>query len=273
MSEPTTIALDDESSWPPSVLSLLDKTFRDLEAYEKTQARIDKICEKDVLARVSPPPNPYSKLRAEVLVELEVLLSRVLLVGYHCTRLCVDEIESVLSSGLRTLGKPLVTERIERRVARGEFERDFADKLLRHDVSEDSISRLGRRTGMIWFVFNRATLTGEHGLKYLLGCWGGEAIYWSHMNNPPIMMALRSIGTACIVEAAVRVPDINTWSVPQKLVVGYLQRRKVKTCEVPEMEGFVRVPVAADQIRRVIRREDAAFGSVTQCDVWDTAIT
>lgn len=262
------IDFDDESTWPTPLLQILGSRLDNLRAYEQERTRIDRLCEEDVDARWNPPSNRHKACRDETLIQIEGLIQDNLMIGYHWTRLCEDEIQSILVSGLKTLDNTLVTERISRRVLKGELEREFADFLLRHNESEDD-GRHGHRTGMIWFIFDKATLTEEHGLRNLLGCWGGEGIYSPHLCDPQVIELLRAIGTACIVEAAIAVSSIHTWSVSQKILSAFLDGRGIGSELPPEMEGYVTVPVPANHISRVIVRQEPEFGRLTNCDTWD----
>lgn len=264
--------LDDESTWPIEIRTLLERRFANLKAFERRRAAIDRVCERDLLTRFNPPANPHLAEFNAVLAELEVLLSRIALVGYHCTRLCADEIESIRAGGLRPLGKDLVTERIRQRLLRGELDQTLAEMLLNNNYSEDGHGA-GERAGMTWFVFTRSLLSEEWGVDCLFGIWGGEAIYMPYGIDSDVAAKLRTIGTACIIEASVPVPDIKTWSVASKLLSVFLNPRGVRTNYEPEMDGHVRIPVGPSAIRRIVRRQDPEFEQLTRCSRWRAQLT
>jgi len=99
--------------------------------------------------------------------------------------------------------------------------------------------------------------------------WGGEAIYCSHEENSEARSALRKIGTSCIVEAEIPIASLDTFlTVGERLVACFLHRRGVVTAHGPDFEGHVQEGVRANNIRRIITRNDTDFEWLTTCSTW-----
>ena len=267
------IALDDEGTWPPSLVDELEISFDVLRKYEEERSRIDSLCAENVSLRRRPPTNEHEAAHERILARVSALIGDLCLVGYHCTRLHVDEIEGIRRAGLVPLGEELVKQKIARRVAVGDFSRDVANQLLTTTLANVA-GAWGARKEMIWFVFTRELLRDESGIWRLISFWGGEALYIAHEENTTIGPILTGIGTACIVEAAVPVRSINSGRpAAERVVCSFLDRRGVETEHGPQMEGYAKVPVGGELIRGVVTRSEAAFEELTTCSAWSTPPT
>ena len=120
--------------------------------YETERRRIDRLCERDLEARWQQPTNPHGTGRGDVLAKASDLIAGAAIIGYHCTRLHGDEIDSIRRDGLLPLSAALAEERVRRRVAAGDLSVEVADLILSKSRADDR-HLPERRTGMIWFVF------------------------------------------------------------------------------------------------------------------------
>jgi hypothetical protein len=269
----TVLDLDDESTWPGDLLSFLGERFDVLRAYEQHERGvIDRRNGGDRTMSYAPPRNPYEAARDAALLETNALLKGLKLVGYHCTRLHHDEIESICRDGLRPLSAELARDRVRRRVGAGDFSVEVAERVLAKGRTEERDGE--RRVGMLWFLFTAGSLREEGGLELFFRLWGGEALYFPHHEDPQIGPILRRLGTACIVRAAVPVEAIQTGcSVGERIVRCSLHRRGVRMGECPGWEGWIAESVPGEGIQRVIRRSDADFERLTGCATWDDPVT
>jgi hypothetical protein len=263
------IYVDDKSTWPADVCRLLDAGLSSLLAFDHERRRVDKLGETDVSYRYRPPPNPYKEARDRLVAEVDDCLRETALAGYHCTRLCADEMEIIRRTGMRPLNAELARERVSRRLAAGDLSPAVAGRLLAESRADDTHLE-ERRSGMTWFVFTAASLRDEGGLWRLFGHWGGEALYVAHVDDPEVGPLLRALGTACIVEAAVPVRAIETYcSMGERLVRYFLHRRGFDGEHEVDFEGFVREALPGPNIRRIIARRDADFERLTGCCAWN----
>ena len=99
-------------------------------------------------------------------------------------------------------------------------------------------------------------------------------LYWAHPDDSEVTTKLRSLGTACIVEAEVPVEEIKCYSpVGERIVRWYLHRRRVRTEHDDDWEGHTTVSIPGAHVRRVVQRADAAFLALTGCNAWSVRIT
>lgn len=259
-----TIDLEEEQTWPADITLLLEQNLESLRNFEEERARIDKLCRECTHLRMSPPLNPHDKQRETVLNQINGLLSRFALTGYHCTRLAEDEIAQIHKSGLLPLSKKLLVERIHRRCTAGDLSPEIAERLIStNQASEDW------RSGQLWFVFSKSQLADEFGISRFFKSWGGEALYNSHEQDEETGPLLRSIGMPCIIEVAVPVKKIYSYStVGEHFYRIFLHRHNVGTSHESEMEGRVGVAVLPEQIRRLLRISDVDFTKLTKLDSW-----
>jgi len=258
------LSLDNESTWPLALLELLNENLVTLASFEAERARIDSLAQSDPAIRLNAPFNPYADLRRGVLDYIAALIVNERLVGWHCTRLHEVEIASIQRDGLSPLSPDLITQRIHARVAAADISPEMATRLLM-----DNHAANANRQGMIWLIFTKSPLFQESGVIRLLQSWGGEALYLGQEDDHEIGPALRQIGKPCIVEAVVAVQNIETFcGVNERILTSYLYRRAINTGHGPDMEGFVRKSIPANDVLRIIEREDPDFEIFTNCATW-----
>jgi hypothetical protein len=261
--------LDVEETWPQPLRALLNDNLPLLRAFEHARAEWNARCIEDVAARCMHSPNPHTQERDAVLAQCESLIRDVALVGYHCTRLCEQEVDLILDQGMRPLSPALVEDRLRNAVVHGHLHPDLAALLQRMSQAGKS-----NRQGMIYFIFTEASLRDGYGISPLLQSWGGEALYWAHGEGSEAAEALAAIGEPCIIEAAVPSDQIQTYcSVGERVMRAWLDRRGIRTGYCPEMEGHIRDAVPANRVLRVIRHSDPDFEQLTACSRWRKPLT
>jgi hypothetical protein len=262
------IIVDDEATWPAAVVELLNANLAGLEAFHQERARIDNLCEKDILSRINTPHNPHRCLNDTIIEALNTELADEDLVGWHCTRIRKDEIRVIESDGLAPLSVEFLAKRIDRCEASGEIPAAIANRFRTVNQASES-----NRSAMIHLIFTRQTLAIESGVIRLFRSWGGEALYGLHESDTETGLILTNIGIPCIVEAVVRVPEVQTYcSVGECFLRAYLHRQGVETGHDPEMGGYVRRAISGDRVRRVIQRQDEDFERLTSSATWLTRL-
>ena len=226
------IALDDETTWPQTVLDLLGSSVCDSAA-----------------------------ARDKVVSEIHALIADREIIGYHCTRLADDEIACFKAEGLRPLTEELRQSRVQKRVKAGELTPDMADRLLSLGINGDGCYRLGYSC----FFFTKKV--GDWCWKFFR-YWGGESIYVSHMDSDSeTKNRLISIGTPCIIEIAVPVSAIRDHSVASGLLYEYGRRRNIPYPEASH--DIARRPM---RVLRVIQHGTPEFATRTHDISWCTPI-
>lgn len=264
------IRVDDERTWPLEVLALLNEKFSVLREHQRERDEAQKLLLIPYLERPRPRPYQHHDEWCDVEKQIKRILSSASLVGYHCTRLCPDEIEAIKSVGLQVTGKELVQERIDRRERAGDISSELAETLMNGHLAESTAcDGRGQRKGLVFFVFTENCLREEAGLFRFFSLWGGEMIYWDHADDPMVAGTLGRLGTSCIVEASVPINGLNCFpSIEERLIFKFLETRGVHISHGPDFEGFIESNVPSERILRVIDRSDPEFARLTQCDDW-----
>ena len=189
-------------------------------------------------------------------------------IGWHCTRLTDAEIALIEADGMQLPSVQLLNERIDRLVEIGQIAAPIADALKRTNQAGDE-----NRAGRLWFCFFAPGEAGESGIHRFFRHWGGEALYNSHENNNVTSPVLASIGTPCVVEAAVQIRTLPQYSyVTQRVIERFLWAKGLFHSEPEIPEGYTVASIEAGSIKRVIRHPDFEFMLLTGCKNWQTPI-
>lgn len=188
--------------------------------------------------------------------------------GWHCTRLTDNEIDHIVRSGMQLPNTAMLNRRIDTLVADGRVTDEIAILLKRRNQSRDS-----NRAGMVWFCFFPPRIAGESGIERFFRHWGGEALYNSHEDNPITSPAISQVGTPCLIEADVPIASLEKHGgLSTKIYRRFLISRGLETGEPVEHEDRIKRPLAAGNVRRVIRFPDADFLALTGCSEWRVPI-
>lgn len=175
------VDLDDEATWPRSVLSFVDEHARRLEG--STEFTVDLgggLIEREK--------------------EFCSLLAGHLLLAFHATSLFDHEVEDIRRGGLRLLTPQLVADKISDAYARGLISAGERDRCGEENVY--AIHAAAGREDRICLVIGRSIFDRDaDGLTPLLGGWGGEAINGGP--GPGEDPVLRRLGDPAIVAAAI----------------------------------------------------------------------
>jgi hypothetical protein len=189
-------------------------------------------------------------------------------IGWHCTRLTDAEIKLIEADGMQLPNVQMLNERINRLVETGQIAATIADALNGNNQAGDE-----NRAGRLWFCLFAPIEAGESGIHRFFRYWGGEALYNSHENNKVTSPVLASIGTPCVVEAAVQIRTLCQYSyVTQRVIERFLWTKGLFHPEPEIPEGYTVAPIEAGSIKRVIRHPDFEFMRLTGCKNWQTPI-
>ena len=231
----------------------------------RERGRIDRLCERNMHARLHPPRNPHERERIAILEQVETILAGRDLLGFHCTRLHDDEICAIVDGGLVPLSPELVAARVKKRVIAGDITEAGAAKLLSQHRAADENQRN---------LVHLETLKIS-GIWRLLRFWGGEALYGGHEEDPLIGPALRRIGSPSIVVSSVPLDQTleSIWPVSERFVARWLRQRRIRTDFPPEMEAYMSARLGPDRILKVLTHLDSDFVKLTRYRKWRLSIT
>lgn len=260
-----TIDSDNETTWPVDLTEGLASREAELRAFDLERRRIDKAAQQDVMLRINPPLNPHQQAWNDILDLASRTTSASHILGFHATRLTNVEAADVTDNGMRTLSTTLLDRRVAQLLDTGALTSNDATALRGNNQISES-----NRSGMIWFVFTRASLRNQSGIERLFRSWGGEALYNSHEDDDRMGPILRGIGSPRIIVASVPVAGLQCFmDVGQRLVNIWCAKRAIRTGHGAEFEGYVRSDVPKQSILRVIDRMDPEFLALTGHTVWD----
>ena len=257
------IDADDEGTWPGVLLRNLEANRDAVASFQLERQRLDRLACDDLTIRDCRPENPYQQEWDKMLALAKQATASSHLVGFHATRLMDHEVEEIKRRGLQIGSEELLQRRLVGAQNAGKLTNEDVTRLFACHQAADS-NRVGRTA----FFFTRAQLK-DAGLDRLCRYWGGEALYNSHETGPETGALLRSLGTARIVVAAVRVADIEErFDIPYRLVNVWCRRRGIITDLPPEFGGVVRANTPGTAILRIIGVSDPEFAALTRHDSW-----
>ncbi len=242
----------------------LDAHRQALADFQIKRARIDRAADDDVILRINRPSNPDQAAWDAALALAKHTTASGHLLGFHATRLMDHEVEEIRRCGLELLSVDLLQRRLVAAQSLGALRAEQTARLLaRHQAADDNRSR------MTAFAFTREQLKSQSDFERLFRSWGGEAHYNSHEDDEETGPLLRSLGTPCIVVAALRVADVEThMEVGHRLVNIWCAGRDIVPEHEPLFGGKVRVHMPGESILKIIRLDDPEFVALTKHDKW-----
>jgi len=245
------LLLEDEATWPGSVVSSLDRhheMFLDQETGNNRPAA--------------------SILNAAVYELIDLLQScGYALRGYHCTRLTDEEIETIKAEGMTLQDGHSLRKRISKLQDTGLLTADIAERLINDNQSDDD-----NRARILWFCYG-LNGEGDQGIERFFRSWGGEALYNSHEDDPVTGSVLNRIGTPCIIEAHVPIKSLSCkHGLSKKIIRRYLVNRGLRTVEPIDHEDCSTEPIPPENIVQVIRHPDPAFLVLSGCTQWEEVL-
>ncbi|ASP49455.1 hypothetical protein [Cognaticolwellia beringensis] len=197
--------------------------------------------------------------------EMREMLGKYFLVGYHCTKLTEEEIDSILANGMELQNGASLVKRIEHLNDKCLISKTVSESLISNNKADDRY-----RKNMIWFCFFKPFLAGRTGIEGFLRYWGGEALYNSHDIGGDLSDVLLSIGIPCIVKAKVDISSLNNSYYPDSCMIRVFLKNKGHQLENSiDHEGFSTLNIEPTNILEVIKYPSDQFVELTKCNQWE----
>lgn len=252
------VDVEDSLTWPESLCNLLAGSKDLLCRFEKKQVEISNAPG----ARFTRT-NEFADERSDVVRKGELILAAEKILGFHCTRLLPYEAKCIRARGLRLPSPDFLNERIGRAVNAGYLAPEIADRLLRKNQAADP-----SRLGSIGFGNAQSMLRHGYLVHRFFDSWGGEALYNSHEDDPTTGPALRSLGQAYIVAAALPAEALCVPRSPAEYFISaFLQSIGIKGCNDAAFESTVKGNVPPAWLLEVIGCGDPRFSVLTGREV------
>ena len=95
------------------------------------------------------------------------------------------------------------------------------------------------------------------------------ALYNTHENDGETGPVIRRLGIPCVVKAVMPIAKTANTFIYEAICGGFMERRGVRTANGGEAEGYLREPLSADCIVRIIQFDSPAFAQMTGCESWE----
>ncbi|MGR6858966.1 hypothetical protein ACU5EH_00710 [Aliivibrio salmonicida] len=181
------ILIEQQSTWPDEVVDYLDKNHLKFIGWETSDG--DRV-------------SPY--LYDQAILEFRDLLKPFSLIGYHCTKLTTDEIESIYQHGMTLQNLESLKQRILILESAGKITMEVANELIAINQADDK-----NRASMLWFCFFEPHLAGCCGIQRFFKSWGGEALYNHHENRKNTGDVIQNIGVPCVIKARIMINSLK----------------------------------------------------------------
>ena len=241
------IILSDQSTWPSDVIEFLEVNFESFLGWECNCCENTPVC-----------------LYEKAICEMQSILKRHSLIGYHCTRLTESEIKHIRANGLLLQNAASLGKRIACLEESGLLGSDVA-RCLKNTNQADCPSRANK----LWFCFYEPYLAGCGGIRRFFCHWGGEALYNSHEGDRATGKALRNVGVPCIVKAKVPIASLGRNCYPDSTMIKvFLSQREHQIENEKGHEGYSTEEIGSQNIIKIIEHPGDQFITLTKCDEW-----
>lgn len=241
------IIISDQATWPADVIEYLEKNLRSFFGWECACTRNASAQEYD-----------------SAIYGMRELLKEHSLIGYHCTKLTENEIESIRENGLLLQNGDSLNKRILQLEKDGLIESGIALELSSRNQANDS-----NRALMLWFCFFEPYLAGKWGIERFFRSWGGEALYNSHEADPLTGPALRGIGTPCVIKASVPIKTLKSSYYPDSSMIrAFLSLKGHELDNGIEHEGFSTTNIGPESIIDIYQYPSKEFNNLTKFNEW-----
>jgi hypothetical protein len=262
------IDLENEKSWPLEIRRQFDANFDLFARYEAERIRLFELYQRDWFAHQREGGNRFSEDRKRVIELVTEIASPHHLSGFHCTRLCPDEIDAIRLGGMTPASADFLAKRIAVRAAAGDISDSLATRLTGRNLAAEIY-----RTNMIWFVNGSSILRDQSGLYRLFRHWGGEALYGLYERDKEISPVLKRLGQPCIVEAVLPIANFTHFSlIGEPMYSSFMLSRGIKPDRLPGMEGNMKSPIPASDITRIVTYDSPEFELLTNSSTWHEVI-
>jgi hypothetical protein len=236
---------DDERTWPPGLVGALEAHL---------PANLD-----DAALYGEP----------EAIDVIQAALPNTHICGYHATRLTARETLQVEREGLRLASQDLVRAKVDACVASGELTPELGVELTTQNLAkEDGSGWHTKRTGRLCFASSPWAFKHETSSYRFFLQWGGEVLHFGHADDSERVAALRTIGTACIVQVEIPIAHLGLWSTAKDLLRSFIDRRSAKATPW-SWEMHIEHPISPERVRKIVSRGNPEFARLTCCDGCD----
>lgn len=228
------VDVDEPGTWPPEVAAIVTRW----------DAQVPN-CE--FAADLAVPP--------EAEAEQVGALHGHRLRAYHCTRLLPHEREQVGREGLRGFSDELFNRKIDRAAEHGYLDARLHARLRQGHLAAAEPWRARARWDAVHLSLGGAVLDDLGAVELLLGCWGGEGIYFSEIGLEE-KRALQTLGTPIVVVCAVEIDEARlprAFPALPKVLLGARRGLRVTADLVLDR------PVAPDEIERLAGPGDEVY--------------
>jgi len=202
----------------------------------------------------------------EFVIRFREALKKHNLIGYHCTKLALHEIEDILANGMAAQTKSTLINRIE-----GMKSNSLINEKVAEELKITNQAAAGCRSDMIWFCFFKPYLESQSGIGCFFEYWGGESLYGCH-EHTEIGEILREVGTPCIVKSSVPMSQLSDSYLPENVMFRvFLKERGHNVSEPIEHEGFSKKDISADNIIDIIKYPSDLFAELSGCNNWNNS--
>jgi hypothetical protein len=265
MSTKLGVEIEKIDTWPSDLLKLATQNKNIIISYQLESKRIDYRCRQDVVVRSRPPVNEYKIGYDNLVRTAHEILNKHNIIGYHCTRLTLSEINTIHLEGMKVLSSELIRSRLTFAHTQGYLSQAEFEYLT------NLCNLHGTRTDKLWFCPNRSTLKDCSAVYRLFRSWGGEAMYCGHENDDRISATLRSIGIPCIVKCSLPILDVDRY--PPDYAARFLSFFISGEVEYPEPPvGFdmcIERDLKASEVLDIIDMHNSAFEALTDYRNWN----
>lgn len=194
----------------------------------------------------------------------EIISAKMIVRGYHCTRLTDYEINAIKTNGMSLPNFSLLNKRIDTLVESKLISLEVAQLLKRENDADDKL-----RKDILWFCFDPPKFAGQPGIERFFRSWGGEALYNSHEERPLSGEALTKIGVPCLVEANVKAVGLKGNSLAMNITRRFLLKHNLIKKELnTDFEGYTTMPISPSEIVTITQYPEPRFIELTGCNDW-----
>jgi len=263
------VEIEDIDSWPRDFREEALNNKALLISYHQEYRRISRLGEKDIKARVNPPNNKYKDEYIALVDNLEQILFKHNIVGYHCTRLTPREQTAIKENSLKMLTKNLIQQRLNNALKDKLITKWEYQYLLNSKHLQKTLDKKEYRTGMIWFCPNLSTFKEYDGVYRLFRYWGGEALYWGHENDENISNSIKQLGTPCIVKCALPFHDVDFYHNYTARFLSYVVSDIIKYPEPSvDFDMYIKRDLCPEEVLEIIDISNPRFVQMIDYDKW-----
>lgn len=261
------IDIENAASWPPELRALFEADLHHFSDYIADHVRLDELKKSDPVAYIKNGVNRFAGKKDHLSAAAAAIAAQHDIEGFHCTRLCDDEVAAIQHNGMAIPSPELLVVRVRARVVAGDLSKADGEKLTANNLAGDTI-----RKGVLYFLNGPSALSYESGAYKLFRYWGGEALYGLYCQDVEMAPKLKAIGKPRIVVASLPIEKYRTVDIGRALYVEFARSKGLEIDPGSGAQGRMIEPVAADRIMRIVRNGTEEFERLTKSAGWNLPI-